>query len=114
MLEWAEQQSKLFCGNRRSMFVGLRPDGGVRRVYFAPSGETFEGQRKTALAESHQAWFLYNPSAETGTGYVEWFNLDKAVAERWLVRKVEADDLADVRGTSPRKEWPSSWRVLIG
>ena len=113
MLEWSESHSKTLCGNRRAMFVGLRPDGGVRRVYFAPSGETYEGQRKTALAESHQAWFLYNPSAETGTGYIEWFNLDRAVAERWLAKKLESEDFLDVRSTSSRKDWPSSWRVLI-
>jgi hypothetical protein len=113
LLEWAEKQGRVLCGARRSMFVGVRPDGAVRRVYFAPQGESFEGNRKTTLAESHAHWFLYLPHAEPGSGYLEWFNLERAVAERWLELRLEAGDFLDVRAPGSREEWPVTWRVLL-
>lgn len=114
LLEWAETMGLTLCGDRRAMFVGLRPDGAVRRVYFAPNGESFEGGRKSALAETHAHWFLYTPHAEPGSGYLEWFALDRRVAERWLQRKLDPEDFLDVRGTGSRDDWPLTWRVILG
>ncbi len=113
MLEWAETLSKSLCGERRAMFVGLRADGAVRRVYFAVGDETYEGERKNALAESHANWFLFTPHGETGSGYLEWFELDRRIAERWVGRKLVPEDFLDVRGTGARADWPTSWRVMI-
>lgn len=113
MLEWAEGLSKNLCGERRSLFVGLRPDGAVRRVYFAVGDESFEGERKNALAESHGKWFLYTPHAEPGTGYLEWLELDRRIAERWLAARLGPEDFLDVRASGSRPDWPTSWRVLI-
>lgn len=113
MLEWAETLGKSLCGERRGLFVGLRPDGAVRRIYFAAGSESFEGERKNALAETHPHWFLYTPHGEPGTGYLEWFELDRRVAERWLAHRLQNEDFLDVRGPASRAEWPVSWRVLI-
>jgi hypothetical protein len=113
MLEWAENLSRSLCGDRRALFVGLRADGAVRRVYFASGDESFEGDRKTRLAQSHPGWLLFLPHGEAGTGYVEWFGLDAKVAERWMAHRLDAADYVDVRGRSERTEWPTTWRVLV-
>ncbi len=113
LLEWAENTGRTLCGDRRAMFVGVRPDTAVRRIYFAPALESFEGERKSALAESHAHWFLYTPHPEAGTGYLEWFALERKIAERWLQHKLEPEDFIDVRGPGTRNEWPATWRVLI-
>ena len=113
LLQWAQHLGESLCGERRAFFVGLRPDGGVRRIYFAPPGETFDGARKSALAESHAHWFLYTPHADPGSGYLEWFEVDRAVAERWIGRRLEPADFVDVRNQGGREQWPSTWRVLL-
>ena len=114
LLEWSEKLSLQLCGDRRALFVGLRDDGAVRRVYFAPNGESFEGERKNKLVESHMAWFLYTPHAEIGTGYLEWFSLDRRVAERWLDMALAPEDYIDVRSSGSKEGWPPTWRVIIG
>jgi hypothetical protein len=114
LLEWSEKLARNLCGERRALFVGLRPDGAVRRVYFAPAGDTFEGERKNNLAESHPSWFLYTPHPEPGAGYVEWFALERNIVERWLGVSLEADDFVDVRAAGKREDWPKTWRVWVG
>lgn len=112
MLGWAEGLSRQLCGDRRATFVGLRDDGAVRRMYFAPAGEGFEGPRKVSLAETHARWFLYQPAAEVGGGYLEWFGLPQPVAERWLGQTLGRDDFVDVRADGARA-WPDAWRVVV-
>ncbi len=114
MLEWCERTSRSLCGERRAMFVGVRPDGAVRRIYFAPAEQSFEGTRKTALTDTNEHWLLYNPYGEPGSGYVEWFALDRKVAERWLEHVLQVEDFIDVRSPTARNEWPASWRVIVG
>jgi len=114
MLEWCERTSRALCGERRPMFVGVRDDGAVRRVYFGADGQPYEGVRKTALTENNEHWLLYNPYGEPGTGYVEWFALERRVAERWIEHTLQAEDYIDVRSTSAREDWPASWRVIVG
>ncbi len=113
MFDWAEGFTRSLCEGRRSFFVGLRADGSVRRVYFARRGDPFDGDRKAALAESHAVWLLYAPYSDMGSGYLEWFELDRQVAERWLSGLDEADFL-DVRSMGARDGWPRSWRMIIG
>jgi hypothetical protein len=114
MFDWAESFTRSLCGARRSFFIGLRTDGSIRRAYFAREGQTFDGERKTALVESHPVWILFSPYDEAGSGYLEWFNLNQAVAERWLQRGLETADFIDVRSNGNRDGWPSSWRVIVG
>lgn len=114
LFDWAEAFSRSLCGERRSCFIGLRADGSVRRVYFAQRGDPFDGERKSTLAESHGAWLLYAPYGEVGTGYLEWLELDREVAERWLGAPLEAADFMDVRSMGSREGWPRAWRMIIG
>ncbi|MBN2797660.1 MAG: hypothetical protein JXX28_00790 [Deltaproteobacteria bacterium] len=113
LLEWAEGFARQLCGGRRSFFIGLREDGSVRRVYFGRPGEVFDGERKHTMARSHAIWALYIPYEEPGAGYMEWFDLDPGVVERWLGRPLEPEDLHDVRGSGARDGWPSSWRMIL-
>jgi hypothetical protein len=114
IFDWAERFSGQICGNRRAFFIGLRQDGSVRRVYFAQGGDPFDGKRKDALAAAYSTWFLYSPYSDQGSGYVEWFELDLEVVERWLQAILDATDFADVRSTGSRDGWPRSWRMIVG
>ncbi|MEQ1504856.1 MAG: hypothetical protein ABMB14_21655 [Myxococcota bacterium] len=110
--DWARQLSVGLCGKRAAFFLGMRDDGSIRRIYFAPSGEPFDGATKTQLAEAHPKWFLYLPYDDDGA-YLEWLGVDRKLAERWIGRKLEAVDFLDVRSTGAREEWPESWRVIV-
>ncbi len=113
LLDWCEALSTGLCGARSSFFVGLREDGTPRRLYFAPPEEPLEGDRKTKLAAAYASWFLYVPAEEPGMGYLEWLGVPRNVAERWLLRDIEASDLVDVRTGTTRQDWPSDWRVHL-
>lgn len=113
LLDWAEQFSLQISGARRAFFVGLREDGSVRRLYSSKPHEVYDGERKHTMARSHSVWFLYVPHDEKGSGYVEWYELDPGIVERWTARPLSPEDFADVRGGSAREGWPSSWRVLF-
>ena len=45
LFEWAEGLSKDLCGDSRCFFIGLRPEGSVRRIYFARPGAPFPLRR---------------------------------------------------------------------
>ena len=112
--EWAEDLSMRMCGEMRSLFVGVRASGAVRRIYFSRTPSPFDGDRKRLLADGHQHWFLYQTHGERGSGYIEWFELDRGVVERWLGGAMADEDMADVRGAGELSEWPACWRVLMG
>lgn len=114
ILKWAEEQSRRLCGSRHAMFIGLRPDCSVRRVYFAPAGEGWSTENKRALTEAHPAWLLYLPYEEPASGYLEWAEVPREVFERWLERSFEVVDFQDVRTTSARDQWPRTWQVIVG
>lgn len=113
LADWAEKLSISLCGARCALFVGLREDGSLRRIYFAAPGEGFDGPSKTSLAESHVSWFLYQPYEDEGSAWVEWLGLRREVAERWLGRRLEPADFLDVRSTGARDGWPDAWRVTL-
>jgi hypothetical protein len=113
LFEWAEALSSDLCGDTRCFFVGLRPEGSVRRIYFARPGAPFSSERKRVLADGHVHWFLYHPTGDPGPGYVEWYDLERDVVERWLKRALEPGDFEDVRGNGTLHAWPSSWRVIL-
>ncbi len=96
------------------MFVGLRPDGSVRRMYWTPDGQSWNAEQKRALTDAHPGWLLYAPHEEPGTGYIEWSQVEQHVLERWLDRRFEVIDFQDVRTTSARDRWPESWQVIVG
>lgn len=112
MVDWAQGFVRSLCGQRVSLFVGLRADGTVRRVYCARPGADFAPERRDAMTEAHPVWLLYAPYDDPDTAYLEWFGLDREVAEQWL-GPLERDDFVDVRGTEPRDDWPSTWRVIV-
>jgi hypothetical protein len=114
VFDWAEQFGDRMCGGVRSFFVGVRPDGAVRRVYFERSARPFDSQRKRALADAHTHWFLFQTHGERGAGYVEWFELEQGVIQRWLGGDLESEDLDDVRGSGALHAWPACWRVILG
>jgi hypothetical protein len=114
LFERAEAFSRLLTGGRTSIFIGLRTDGTLRRIYLTRPGESFDGEAKTQLVEAHASWALYVPHAEPGSGYLEWFELDRRAVERWLGERLEEADFIDVRARGQRDEWPRSWRVLFG
>ena len=114
VFDWAENLSRSLTGGRRAFFIGLRSDGSIRRIYFARPRQSFDGERKEALAESHSMWLLFSPHEEPGAGYVEWLNLGQPVAERWLARCLDPADFMDVRSDVGRDGWPTNWRVIIG
>lgn len=113
LLEWAESFSRRLNGGRRAFFLGMRADGSVRRIYFARQDEGFDGDMKNRLAEQNAVWFLYNPYDEGGAGYLEWFELPRDTAERWLDRTLQTEDFIDVRASGVRDSWPLSWRVIV-
>ena len=113
LFEWAEGLSKDLCGDSRCFFLGLRNDGSVRRIYFARPQAPFSDDRKRVLADGHLQWFLYHPHGDKGPGYVEWYDLELPVAERWIKRRLERTDYEDVRGGGALHAWPSSWRVIL-
>lgn len=113
LFEWAEGLCVDLCGETRCFFAGLRPDGSVRRIYVARSGAPFSTERKRMLVEGHIGWFLYHPIAPRGAGYVEWYDLDVTVAERWIKQRLVPADFEDVRGSGALHAWPTSWRVIL-
>ena len=113
LLEWAETFSRKLAGSRNSVFVGMRDDASIRRIYMARAGTSFDGDRKSTLVEAHPRWLLYTPYDEAGTGYLEWFALPQSVAERWIGRPLEMADFLDVRSSSTRNDWPETWRVIV-
>ena len=114
ILEFAESLSRGLNGTRLATFVGVRGDGNVRRVYFAPAGDSFEGDRKNKLVEGHESWMLYTPGVEGGSGYLEWMGLQRHIVERWIGSPLVPDDFIDVRAPGKREEWPVTWRVWLG
>jgi hypothetical protein len=111
--DWAHRFASDLAGARASFFVAFREDGSVRRVYVARPGDSFDGESKAKLAESHERWFLFSPYDEEGTAYLEWLGLDRETVERWLGRRLEVTDFMDVRSTGTRDAWPDTWRVII-
>mgnify|MGYP001359797592 CR=1 FL=1 len=114
MFDWVQGLSRSLCGTRTSLFIGIRKDGSMRRIYFARPTKGFDGDQKSTLAESHPAWLLYQPYEELGSGYLEWFGLDRKIAERWLSDNLTEADFLDVRSKDSRDDWPSAWRVIVG
>lgn len=114
VLDWAEGFARGLCGRRCSFFVGLRPDGTIRRIYFAQPGEPLDGDKKAALADAYEGWFLYSPYDEPGSGYIEWLGLPEEIVARWIGRPLELTDYLDVRTTASRDGWPDGWRVIVG
>lgn len=112
LLQWAEEMSFRWNGDRRAMFVGLRDDGGVRRVYFAPAAESFDGDRRAALAQTYRRWFSYAPGPEAGTGALAWSGVAQPLAERWIGAALGREDFVDVRDGGPRP-WPEAWQVVV-
>lgn len=113
VLGWSESFSRSLCGARCAFFIGLRRDGSVRRIYFAAPGQSFDGDRKAALADAYSSWFLYSPYEEPESGYVEWLGIDQAQMEQWLGKPFELADFLDVRTTTARDGWPRSWRAIV-
>jgi len=103
--DWAVSTSRALCG---------RDDASLRRIYFPRPGRAFSGDRKNAMAEAHPVWLLYAPYEEPGSAYLEWFNLDRSIVERWLEGKLGPEDFLDVRNTESREDWPPTWRVIVG
>ena len=114
LFDFAESFSRQLAGGRRSLFIGLRHDGSTRRVYFGKRGEAFDGEKKNQLVATHPVWFLYQPHDEPGSGYLEWYGLDRTVAERWLGGTLRPEDFVDVRASGNRDTWPDAWRVIVG
>ena len=114
MHDWAQRYARSMCGCRTGFFIGLRDDGSPRRVYFARPGESIDNDRKNAMVDQHPMWVLYAPYDEPDHGYLEWYALDRATAERWLGSSLEDADFIDVRGTETRDAWPLTWRVIVG
>src|SRR3990172_5430015 len=109
LFDWAEGLSRRLAGGRQPMFVGIRADQSLRRIYFARPGESFDGDAKNKLVEAHPVWFQYAPYPELGAGYLEWFALESPTAERWLESSIGPEDLLDVRASGNRATWPKSW-----
>lgn len=112
MASWSRSLTMRMTGRLCSFFVGFRPDGSVRRVYFGLPDIELLGERKAALAEMYTRWFLFAvDESEREIAYVEWLNLPQSVAERWVGRAFEDDDLCGSRGSLDG--WPTHWRVII-
>lgn len=114
MHDWARDLARRLAGRRVSLFIGLRADGTVRRVYAARPGESFDFERKAAMTEAHQSWLLYRPHEDPDAAYLEWLDLDQKVAEGWLGGSFGEQDFVDVRGHESKAGWPTSWRVITG
>lgn len=108
---FAEAFAVRWGGGRRAFFVGLRSDGGARRIYFSGADEPFDAAQKERLVEAHARWFLYLPHPD-GT-YLEWLDVDRATFERWMGEPLGADALVDERSTGARGAFPAAWRVLF-
>jgi hypothetical protein len=113
LLDWAEGFVRSLAGSRRSFFVGFRADGTIRRVYVSLPGHAFDAEARRTLAEAYTIWFLFQPSEEPGAGYLEWLDLPRGVAERWLGDRLQAEDFVDVRHANAREDWPECWRVIL-
>lgn len=108
---FAEAFAERWAGGRRAFFVGMRADGGVRRIYVAGPDESFDAGQKERLVEAHPRWFLYLPHPD-GT-YLEWLDVDRATFERWIGAPLGPDALVDERSTGARASFPAAWRVLF-
>lgn len=113
LFDWAEEHVRGLTGDRLGLFVGMREDGTLRRVYVAAPGRPWDGEQKTSMAAAHPRWFLFVPDDEPGRGYLEWSALPVAVAQRWLTRPLQSTDLQDVKGDTPLDHWPETWRVVL-
>lgn len=108
---FAEEFSLRMSGSRRAFFVGMRADGGVRRIYFAGGDEPFDAEQKARLAEGHPRWFLYLPHPD-GT-YLEWLDVDLETFGRWRGAPLGDDALEDRGSTGARGSFPTAWRVIF-
>lgn len=113
LFEWAENLTRDLCGDSRCFFIGLRPEGAARRIYFARAGAPFSAERKRVLVDGHLSWFLFHPVEHRSPGYVEWYDLDAPVVERWTRQTLAPSDFDDVRGSGSLHAWPTSWRVIL-
>lgn len=113
MHEWARRFIIDLAGAPCAFFLALRDNGTVRRVYVAQPEQPFTPEQKASLADTHPRWLLYSPYIEEGSAYLEWLGVDRALAERWLGRRLGVEDFLDVRATGNREGWPDSWRVII-
>jgi hypothetical protein len=113
VLKWAEGFTRMMCGERRSMFLGFRSDGSVRRVYLTPTATGWTPEKRAELIATHGSWLFYTPYEEGGTGYLEWSAVAQEVLERFLDKRFEATDFVDVRTTSVRDRWPDTWQVIV-
>lgn len=109
---WARRWVQGLCGRTCGVFIGLREDGSVRRVYLAHPERELSGEEKQALVSRYNHWFLYHPY-EDGGAYLEWFSLSQRWPETWLQRALEADDFLDGDSGGRREGWPESWRVIV-
>ena len=110
---WARDFSIQMTGRVCSFFVGFRPDGTLRRVYFGLPEADLLGERKAALADMYTHWFLFAvDGGERAIGYVEWLDLPQGTVERWIGRSLADEDFTE----SGRRldGWPTHWRVIVG
>jgi hypothetical protein len=110
---WAARWSTQLVGARAAFFVGLRDDGSVRRVYTSRADRPLTGEQKQLLGQEYRRWMLYLPYEQPGMAYLEWLDLPREAAERWIGRPFAPNDFTDAHGAS-REEWPTSWRVIVG
>ena len=113
MASWARKFSIQMTGRACSFFVGFRPDGTLRRVYFELPEVDLMGERKAALADMYTRWFLFAvDEQERAIGYVEWLDLPQNTAERWIGRSLGDEDFTE---SGHRLDgWPTHWRVIVG
>ena len=111
--DWASKWSLQLAGQRVAIFIGLRPDGTIRRVYVSPPNRPISGEQKALLGQEYTSWLIYLPYEQDGAAYIEWLALPQPVIERWLGRVFEPADFIDVRTTGSRDGWPDSWRVIV-
>lgn len=109
---WARDWAQGLCGRTCGVFVGLREDGSVRRVYLAHPDRELSGDEKQELVARYNHWFLYHPY-EGGGAYLEWFALSQRWPETWLGRALEPADFRDGDTGEARAGWPESWRVIV-
>lgn len=114
LARWAEGLSRTLMGRRVAFFVGLRPDGSVRRIYWLPPGQELDADKKATLAQAYKHWFVYSPYPDSPESYLEWLELDAEVAAIWLDGALADDQLLDVSGEGALEEWPRGWRVIVG
>lgn len=112
LAKWAQGVAIAVTGHRCALFVGFRPDGSVRRIYFMPPGQPLDGEKKTALADAYRSWFLYSPYAGEQGAYVEWLGLPADRIGTWTGSRPTAADLAPTHGDA-LAAWPDAWRVIV-